>query len=213
MISSQQVDALGELAFERKEKGEHFDGIVAPIDVIPQKTILLGWGISAAFKDSEEVVNVAVNVPDDHNWRREPQQGRLCREDWISGITQIQEEIDRNNVLELAGKCGTTSKDRADQGMHRRGIHLLNGLERRAVYFSGFRFVWHFLTGRGGWCDFLRARAWAGEVTRYGFKLDADGRWGNGAVEDLFGTKQKLVLGWFTGSSQKGKLGFLCRVP
>ena len=51
MISSQQVHRLGIFEFQPEQQSNDFDAVVAPVHIVSQENIFLGWRIAISLED------------------------------------------------------------------------------------------------------------------------------------------------------------------
>ena len=68
MITSQKSDALGILQLKAEQKLESFCWIVSTIDVIASKNVASVWYLATYFKQFEQVVELAMNIPAYCDW-------------------------------------------------------------------------------------------------------------------------------------------------
>ncbi len=90
MVAPQQVDAIGIVDLQHQDQREHLDAELTAVDVVPQEQVLRGWNRPELLEDPQQVVELAVYVPHDHDGRRQPKHVGLFV--WVRGGVPRTEE-------------------------------------------------------------------------------------------------------------------------
>lgn len=77
MIASEKRNPIGIPHFERQKKTNTLDGVVASINVVPEKEVVDIWRNPCDFEEFHEIVKLSVNVPANCERRIELNDGGL----------------------------------------------------------------------------------------------------------------------------------------
>ena len=62
MVAPQDEEVLGVLDFVGEQEPDGLEGLLAAVDVVPEEEVVCFWWKSTIFKQTEEVIVLAVNV-------------------------------------------------------------------------------------------------------------------------------------------------------
>ena len=77
MVSSQQVDIIGESHFQLQQQKNHFDWKFPSIDVVPQEKITGCRGVAEHLKHAEKVIELSMDIAYDGDG------GNHIEESWL----------------------------------------------------------------------------------------------------------------------------------
>lgn len=67
MVTSQNKEVLGVLDLVRKQKADSLKRLLATVDIVTEEEVICFWREAAVFKQTQEIVILAMNVAADLN--------------------------------------------------------------------------------------------------------------------------------------------------
>ena len=93
VVSADHVDVLGETVAECEEQGDHFDAEVPAVDIVAEEEVSAHWRKPELFEDSEEVVEVSVEVSDHDELAGQAEKRWLGGEIRSGFVAEVLEEL------------------------------------------------------------------------------------------------------------------------
>ena len=119
VVASEEEEVLWILDLVAQEKGNSLNGLLTPIDVVSKEQVVcLRWE-SSVFKNSKQVIVLAMHITTDLDWSLQFEQVWLVEEDLAGLGAEILEVVLRE--VDLLARLLATNL----QEFHNHGVHFV----------------------------------------------------------------------------------------